>query len=277
MLEISQHTLKYEQRDSVCSGYLIWFEFVLVKMTSTTVSESAPKLVMFSGKKSDWDAWFFGFEARASMYDYIGIVTGEEKVPTKEELKDLLAKKDAEVTEAVTRSIKLNVLNGRAFSHLVSSLDISKDTAKVAINLLRWCKTDDYPQGNAKKAVDILKNYYNLKSVAMAQKDPAVFLAEMQNLHVKIEEIDKDQKMDDRDFILHILNRLPPEYDYTVAIIEMEMASKVLAIHHILDKLCPSSSTQYQSCNGKGKSKDGDGDVALYGGSAFKGKCNRCE
>jgi hypothetical protein len=101
-------------------------------------------------------------------------------------------------------------------------------------------------------------------------QDLAVFLAEMQNLRVKIEEADKDQKMTDRDFILRVLNKLPVEYENTVELIELDIGNTMsISIHSILDKLV----LRYQRIlnrkdGGKGKSKDGDGDVALYGGRA---------
>jgi hypothetical protein len=128
-------------------------------MTSTTVSESAPKIVLFSARRMTGTLGF----------SYMCIISGEEKAPTKAEHAANLLKTGAAVTDAVTRSKELHVLSGKAFSQLVSSMDISKDPAKVAINLLRSCRTDDFPQGDAKKAIEILKNYYNVKSVATAQ------------------------------------------------------------------------------------------------------------
>jgi hypothetical protein len=48
----------------------------------TSAGETSVKLVLFSGKKSDWDTWYFGFEARAVMYRYDGILNGDDTVPT---------------------------------------------------------------------------------------------------------------------------------------------------------------------------------------------------
>jgi Reverse transcriptase (RNA-dependent DNA polymerase)/gag-polypeptide of LTR copia-type len=273
-------------------------------MTSYSTSEvSASKLVTFSGKKGDWDNWLFGFEARAVANHYDKLLTGEEKAPTAAEyqvlkdtnleaLKDIQGGKTAEEQKAdIKAKIRLYSANGLAFSHLVTSMDITKDTTKTAIGLLRTCKTDDFPKGDAKLAIDTLNGYYNIRSVATAQsllndyhalelkgdQDPAIFVSKMQTLRSKIEEADKKLKIDDRAFLLRILNKLPEAYETTVDLIELEIDSvedKLPDMNYVLEKLVLRYQRIQSRKGASNKNKDKD-DVALFGGG-FKGNCHKC-
>jgi gag-polypeptide of LTR copia-type len=231
------------------------------------------------------------------------ILSGEEKVPTVTEYKALVAKdldsltdiangKTAEQQRAEIKEKKrLYLANSLAFSQLVSSLDITKDTTKTAMGLLRACKTENYPNGDAKKAIDTLNGYYNIKSVATAQQllneyhalelkgdqDPAIFVSKMQTLRTKIEEADKKLKIDDRAFLLRILNKLPEAYETTVDLIELEIDSvedKLPEINYVLEKLVLRYQRIQTRKGASNKNKDKD-DVALFGGG-FKGNCNKC-
>lgn len=91
--------------------------------------EMSVKLIMFSGKQADWDDWFFGFESRAAIYRYEGILNGTTPVPKFSEYSAI----KPETTDVAERRILLAYrVNSLAFSHLVSSVDTSKDAGKIA-------------------------------------------------------------------------------------------------------------------------------------------------
>jgi gag-polypeptide of LTR copia-type len=252
---------------------------------SSSIESNALKLIMFSGKKADWDSWFFGFETRATFHGYKKILKGKE-VPVSEDEYDNLDEDSMDLD--VKKKIKTFKLNMLAFSHLVSSVDTSNDAGKVVMNMLRTCTTKDLPGGDAKMAVDTLCGYYNVRSVVSAQmllnkyygmelkgnQEPSQFIAKMQNIRVKIEEADKKQAIDERSFLLRILNKLPQEYEATVLMIESEIdEGNVPSINTVVQKLV----LQYQrNLSRKGSKKGGGDDVALYGGGGFKGNCNKC-
>jgi gag-polypeptide of LTR copia-type/Zinc knuckle len=149
------------------------------------------------------------------------------------------------------------------------------------------------PHGNAAQAIKMLNGHFNIKSVAMAQKllneyhekelkngqDLAVFVVAMQMLRLKIADADKTQKIEDRAFILRILNKLPESYETTVELIKNDINSgKMLTVDLVLEKLvlhfqCIQGSNKSGGSNG-GNGKSGE-DVTLYAGG-FKGKCNNC-
>jgi hypothetical protein len=133
----------------------------------TTSVETSIKIVQFSGKKADWDGWLFGFEARAVLGRYEGILSNKDKVPTKAEYDAI----DSETQDkALKKKLQLYHANSLAFSHLVTSMDPTKEGCKVAISLLRTCKSDEYPHGDAYKAYKTLNDHFNIKSVVTAQK-----------------------------------------------------------------------------------------------------------
>jgi gag-polypeptide of LTR copia-type len=201
-------------------------------MAST--GETSVKLILFSGKKSDWDTWSFAFESRGVIHGYMSILSGDEVALTVKEFKKIRPDTTDDDEKAKLRLYRLNSL---AFSHLVTSMDISKDLTKVAVNLLRACKSTDYPNGDAHAAFKALNGYYNVKSVASAlmvlskyhamelktNQDPAVFIANMQSMRAKIEEADPSQAIGDQAFILHIINKLPEQYDSVRDILEKDI------------------------------------------------------
>jgi gag-polypeptide of LTR copia-type len=175
--------------------------------------------------------WSFAFESRGVIHGYMGILSGDEVVPTVKEFKAI--RHDTTDNDEKAK-LKWYWSNSLAFSHLVTSMDISKDVTKVAINLLQACKSTDYPNGNAYDAFKALNGYYNVKSVASAQmllskyhamklkqnQDPAVFIANMQSMRAKIEEADPSQSIGDQAFLLRIINKLPKQYDGVWDILE---------------------------------------------------------
>jgi hypothetical protein len=109
-------------------------------MLTLTSVETSIKIVQFSGKKADWDGWLFGFEVRAVISRYEGIISGKDKVPTKAQYDAI----DSEMQDkGEKKKLQLYHANSLAFSHLVMSMDPTKYSCKVAISLLRTCKSGD--------------------------------------------------------------------------------------------------------------------------------------
>lgn len=186
-------------------------------------TEVSMKLVPFSGKKEDWDSWLFGFESRSSHYKYDVILSGEETSPTFQEYKAI---NPSTTDEAEKKKLLLYRLNGLAFSHLASSMDNSKSPAKIATSILRSCRSEQFPKGNAFEAIKALKKHYVGQSVQSYQnlfneynskklsknQDPALFIAELSNIRVKIAEVRPSEKISDESFMLRVINNLPKEY-----------------------------------------------------------------
>jgi Zinc knuckle len=103
-----------------------------------------------------------------------------------------------------------------------------------------------------------------------------VFIAEMENLRVKIGEAGKDFAINDIAFIIWILNSLPKPYTGLVQVIE-NLFNDTMS-NADLNDICKKFVLHYQQLNGIASSS-GDSnetsDKVLYGGG-FKGKCNKC-
>jgi gag-polypeptide of LTR copia-type/Zinc knuckle len=105
-------------------------------------------------------------------------------------------------------------------------------------------------------------------------ENPAEYIADMQNLAVKITEADPDFAIKEKVFITRILNSLPKAYEGLVETIEnsFDKTMSNADLKDIREKLV----LKYQRLNGmthEGKSNTSD--KVLYGGG-FKGRCNKC-
>jgi hypothetical protein len=144
VLEIFQHTLKYFGLKT----RLYRFRICCVEGVQ-----------LFFGKAEDWDTWSFGFKARAVIYKYEGILSGDEAVPTHADYKSIIdAKEEAKMTDEEKKQVKMYRLNSLAFSHLVSSMNQDK----VSISILRNCTSSDYPNGNSYEGLKALQSHYNI-------------------------------------------------------------------------------------------------------------------
>jgi hypothetical protein len=85
--------------------------------------ETSVKLILFSGKKSEWYMWSFAFESRGVIHGYMGILLGNEVALTVKEFKAIRPNTTDDDEKA---KLRLYHLNSLAFSHLVTSMDIRK-------------------------------------------------------------------------------------------------------------------------------------------------------
>lgn len=190
-------------------------------MSEATESSGTVKIVTFSGKTDTWDNWEFGFMCRAVLHGYDGILLGDVTAPTQVDFQAI----SVDTTDtAAKKTRKLYRYNSIAFSHLVSSMDASKEACHVPIGILKTARTTELPGGDAYKGFKALQDHYFNKSVASIQalvkeytrktltgnQDPAEYIYEMENLRAKILAVDKNNsKMEDSEFVLNILNTLP--------------------------------------------------------------------
>jgi hypothetical protein len=90
----------------------------------------------------------------------VSILSGKEVAPTVKEFKAI----HLDMTDDNEKAkLCLYHLNSLAFSHLVTSMDISKEVTKVAVNLLHACKSTEYPTSDVYAVFKALNGYYNIK------------------------------------------------------------------------------------------------------------------
>jgi len=183
----------------------------------SVVEEKSLKVIAFSGKQDDWKFWEVKFLTRARRKGFREILLGKETIPKDNEKFDL----DKPDEKAKSKICEKNEL---AFEELVFSIDTTGGDGRVAFQAVCCCKNDDYKNGNAadawarltaKYAPNIAPIKLELKSEFQQSKwdvtqDPNVWISDLQSLQAWLKEIKSD--ISDEDFMIHVLNGLPPEY-----------------------------------------------------------------
>ena len=216
----------------------------------------AIRVVSFSGKKQDWDGWSEKFLARAKMCGYKRLMTVKEE-EAKEGVDKIPKVKDLDTDESTQKDTvnKLVKLNEMAYADLVLAINTETDAGKVAFKLVKNSKNSDYPEGNCNMAWSRLtakyaprtapsllklKREFNNSSLENVRKDPDVWILKLESLQNEMEEIGILGKLLDDDFMIHVLNNLPKEYDVVVDNLESKLCDEgnsKLTIEQIREKL----------------------------------------
>jgi hypothetical protein len=217
------------------------------------------------------------FLAKAKRCGFKDLLLGKVSIPKVDEEID-------ETSEIGKKKSIIIELNEIAYTELILSIDV-KASGKVAFNIIRGCKTKDYPDGNGAIAWERLKNKYEPVSAPSMVKlekqfrelslkigqDPEVWITELEDLRVKLENmgscITKNQ------FMIHILNNLTSDYDLQLALMERRVgdADKPLTVEEVRGEL----NLRFERLSIK-TSRNEEGEVleeqALFNGQ-FKEKC----
>jgi hypothetical protein len=62
-----------------------------------------------------------------------------------------------DIGKKMARSIKLNVIS---YTDLIHSIDVKASYGNIALNIVRGCKSNNYPDGTAVSSWEKLKNKY---------------------------------------------------------------------------------------------------------------------
>ncbi len=122
-------------------------------MSKTDESYYSMKVITFSGKKRDWDAWEEKFLAKAKRKGYKELLQGKLTIPVDSDVLDLDGDEDKE-------KIDIQEKNELAYGELILSMDTRESAGKVAFSIVRQSKSKDYPDGNAKVAWKDLRRKY---------------------------------------------------------------------------------------------------------------------
>jgi hypothetical protein len=177
-------------------------------------------------------------------------------------------------------------MNELAYSELIQSMDTTTSGGKVAFNIIRRSKTDEFPDGNSALAWHGLKRKYmpnsapsltkihkQLYSAVLKRKvDPDTFSGYLEDLRTQMS--DMDSEMTDNQFMIHVTNNLTKNYENTVDNLEGQIGNdeNPLDIEELREKLC----LRYVRLNLKVDESDSDKEKALFGSTQFKGRCCQC-
>ena len=244
------------------------------------------RVIPFDGKPRNWDAWSEKIGAKARRRGWKKLLIGQEKLLTQSEYEQAILDKD----EAKRT---LAELNEEAYEELVLSMDHTSQTGKVAFSLVKNSKTAEHPGGNCKIAWDRLVSKYAPKTAPSLLKlkkkfansrledlktNPDEWITELEGLRYDMEEMHIATTMSDLDFLIHVLNNLPEEYDVVLDGMESRLMlkdtdPKLLTIEDMRSRL----NNRFERVKERFHEKERPhGDVAYYANTGFKGSCTKC-
>jgi hypothetical protein len=111
------------------------------------------RVIPFYGKVDEWPIWSERFLAKSRRFDFKDLPLGKLSIPTVDEKFD-------EGTESGKKKSIAIEMNEITYTELILSIDVKTSSEKVAFNLIKCCKSKDYPDANAAIAWKRLKNKY---------------------------------------------------------------------------------------------------------------------
>jgi hypothetical protein len=104
-------------------------------------------------------------------------------------------------------------------------------------NVVKRCKSKNYPNGNSVTAQEKLKNKYEPAAPFMVKLDkqfrdtslekgqnPEVWITELECFCIRLD--DMDSSISEGQFMIHVLNNLPNKYDLQLALLEKRNGDK---------------------------------------------------
>ena len=120
-------------------------------------------VISFDGKKIGWSSWKEKFLARAKKKGYKDVLLGKTHV-----VKDSvpIASNDPYKDE----KLKAREDNKAAYADLILSINTLRLAGRIAFNLAKSSKSNDYPNGHAATAWQSLERKYNPKTTTSRTK-----------------------------------------------------------------------------------------------------------
>jgi hypothetical protein len=100
------------------------------------------RVIPFYRKADEWPIWNEKFMAKAKRYGFKDVLTEKLSIPKADEEFD----KDSDMGKKMLNVIELNKV---AYTELLLSIDVKTSNSKIAFNIVKGCKSKDYPDGNA--------------------------------------------------------------------------------------------------------------------------------
>jgi hypothetical protein len=219
------------------------------------------RVILFYGKVDEWLIWSERFLANSKRVGFKDLLLGKFSIPTVD------GKFDEGTESGKKKSITIE-MNEIAYTKLILSVDVKTTSGKVDFNLIKGCKSKDYPDGNAAIVWESLKNKYepiSAPSLVKLEKqfrelslkkgqDPEIWITELEDLRVRLEAM--GLSISENQFIIHILNNLTSDYELQLALIERRVVDveKPLTIEEIRGELI----LRYERMNMKSSSNKED-------------------
>ena len=159
----------------------------------------------------------------------------------------MLAIGDGDQEEELSlEQVKANDLNKKAYNELVLSCN-----DKISFGIVKRSKTKAHPKGDAKEAWSKLKQRYEpntgTKLLALhkeymslkltdIEEDPETFITELDELIARMKEDPFNEEIPDNNFMSHVLNSLPVEYESVVESMERDLGLGKLTVESLKEQ-----------------------------------------
>ena len=243
----------------------------------------AIRVVSFNDKKENYRMWSKKFLSIANARKYKEILMGSMVAPKANEIID-------ETTDAGALKAEARELNEKAYNDLVLAC-----TGEIGFSIVDEAVTNDLPEGDARLAWTNLEKKFQPSSSANKvqlrrefnssklnswKKDPDSWISKLEIKRKRLKKMGND--ISDEDFIIHVLNNLPLEYDNVVEALERKLDDLVnpLTIIELRDELTLKFA-RIKKNKGISESVENDSDdeaeeeAALFSFQKnFKGRCH---
>ena len=241
---------------------------------SEQIEVVSSKMPLFS-KKKDWIQWSEIFLAKAESKGYYDLMVGDETSIPKSTATDLSDKETS-----------IYKLNTKAFGDLISTMNLDKAAGREGFQICYSTKSEDWKHGNVALAWKMLEKKFNPKTTPelsmvteefysaklKPNQDPDNWITELVDLRNQMAMMGFD--MDDRQFMIHIMNRLTSDYSTTVELLEDGLGSSKDECTLTMEQLRNKLTLKYKRIK-KDDKETGKEEVALFARTNDK-RCHQC-
>jgi hypothetical protein len=109
-----------------------------ITAATSTGGETNIRVIIFSGKKDDWETWKEKFAVKAAIRGYENILSGEDVASATHD-------KQGNKLTLTADEINLSEQNKNGFGDLILSIDCTSAAGKVAFSMVKSTKTKNFP------------------------------------------------------------------------------------------------------------------------------------
>mmetsp|Transcript_5434 Transcript_5434/g.9894 ORF Transcript_5434/g.9894 Transcript_5434/m.9894 type:complete len:659 (-) Transcript_5434:1478-3454(-) len=222
----------------------------------SNVCETSTRVLRWDGDKTKWHICEAKFLARGVDKHYKPYLTGDKKVPKKEDYDNAMKVEESKRNASQLETIIDYKLATKAYSDLILSIDGGTDMGEVAFSIVQTSVTDENPDGDCKKAWerlcnkyasklmpaynDLRKAFFNLR-LKYDDQDPDVLITKLEKIRNRMNSISINgkTKVSETVLILHVLANLADAYAVPVQKLEGDMDTdpKSVTIETVRTKL----------------------------------------
>ena len=230
--------------------------------------EKTIRIIIFSGKKSDWRQWSRKFLAVAHRRGIRGYLDGTETISSSS------SDDEKKLNMSAYNDLLLSMKDDVSFGLVDESTSSACPEGDAR---LAWTKLESKFESQTSASRVKLMNQFTSNRLRKMSQDPDVWISELELIRTRLKKM--GTTLDDMYVMMHVLNNLPSTYNNLVDGLEDKLGAKndPLTLEGLREKL----SEKYEKIRARKKFRDDNSDSegeerALFAGGKFKGRCHYC-